>query len=43
MSKKSEGRGKQFRCSKPMERVLLEVLVDEVKLGRDLTTLLEHF
>ncbi|XP_058206816.1 uncharacterized protein At2g29880-like [Rhododendron vialii] len=33
MSKKSESRGKQFRWSKPMERVLLEVLADEVKIG----------
>ncbi|KAI8528064.1 hypothetical protein RHMOL_Rhmol12G0122200 [Rhododendron molle] len=32
MSKKSESRGKQFRWSKPIERVLLEVLADEVKI-----------
>ncbi|KAH7857727.1 hypothetical protein Vadar_015936 [Vaccinium darrowii] len=33
MTKKSEGKGKQFSWSKPMERVLLEVLADEVKIG----------
>ena len=33
MSKKVEGKSKQFRWTRPMERMLLEILADEVKIG----------
>ena len=33
MGKKEEGKSKQFRWTKPMERMLLKILTDEVKNG----------